>query len=68
MIRLLPERSWRADSSRTYPSCSIAARTLALVPSPTVSGRLITLETVPTDTPAARATSLMLAAPPISHH
>ncbi|GAB3232749.1 hypothetical protein GCM10027447_28680 [Glycomyces halotolerans] len=39
---------------------AIAACTRRLVFSATASGRLSTLETVPTETPAARATSFML--------
>src|SRR5487761_402514 len=60
IVRLRPARSWRADSLRTNPSALIAACTRARVSSETMSGRLRTLETVPTDTPACAATSLML--------
>lgn len=59
MIRLRPALSWRADSLRTYPSSSMAASTRDRVSGSTASGRLITLETVPTETPAFRATSLI---------
>lgn len=37
----------------------MAASTLALVSEATESGRLMTFETVPTETPATRATSLI---------
>ena len=42
------------------PSSLIAAWTRALVRSATTSGRFSTLETVPSDTPARAATSLIL--------
>ncbi len=58
-MRLRPARSWRAESLRTYPSRLIADSTRILVGPATVSGRLRTFDTVPTETPAARATSLM---------
>jgi hypothetical protein len=45
---------------RTKPSAAIASSTRCRVPSLTVSGRLRTLLTVPTETPARPATSLML--------
>jgi hypothetical protein len=61
MVRLRPARSWRADSFLMKPSCSMAARTRLRVGSATMSGRFSTLETVPTETPAWAATSLMLA-------
>ncbi|GFJ78539.1 hypothetical protein Phou_027190 [Phytohabitans houttuyneae] len=55
-----PRRSWRAASLGTNPSSAIAASTRARVAFATMSGRLRTLETVPTDTPAWLATSRML--------
>ena len=63
MTRLLPARSWRADSLRTKPSSAIAASTRARVVGRTRCGRLSTLETVPIETPARSATSLMPAGP-----
>ena len=60
MVRLRPARSWRADSFLTKPSALIAAFTRSRVGWATMSGRFSTLETVPTDTPACAATSLML--------
>ena len=61
MVRLRPARSWRADSFLMKPSCLMASLTRLLVGSATMSGRFSTLETVPTETPACAATSLMLA-------
>src|SRR6478609_2271528 len=58
--RLRPARSWRADSLRTQPSFSIASSTRRRVRSDTTPGELITLDTVPTETPASAATSLTL--------
>jgi uncharacterized protein YgbK (DUF1537 family) len=60
-VRLRPARRCRADSLRTKPSAAIAAWTRSRVAGATVSGRLRTLLTVPTETPAAAATSRMLA-------
>ncbi len=60
--RLRPIRSCRADSLRTYPSSSMASCTRRRLVSVTVSGRLRTLLTVPMETPARAATSLMLTA------
>lgn len=62
MIRLRPALSCRADSLRTYPSSSMAASTRVRVSGSTASGRLITWDTVPTEIPACRATSLIPAA------
>jgi hypothetical protein len=59
MVRLLPARSCRAVSLRTNPSSTIAAWTRVRVFSLTRCGRLSTLDTVPTDTPARAATSFM---------
>src|SRR5690349_682066 len=61
MVRLSPARSWRAGSLRTKPSSWIARSTRARRSGLTRSGRLRTLLTVPSETPASRATSLMLA-------
>ena len=60
IVRLRPARSWRADSLRTKPSSRIEALTRSRVGRATMSGRLSTLETVATETPACAATSLML--------
>ena len=60
IVRLRPARSWRADSLRMKPSSLMAARTRLRVGSATTSGRFSTLETVPRETPARAATSLML--------
>jgi hypothetical protein len=60
IVRLRPARSWRADSFRTKPSSLIEAFTRSRVGRATMSGRLSTLETVATETPAWAATSLML--------
>ena len=60
MMRLRPARSWRADSFLMKPSDLIAAWTRLRVDSATTPGRLSTLDTVPTETPARAATSLML--------
>ena len=60
IVRLRPARSWRADSFRTKPSSLIEAFTRSRVARATMSGRLSTLETVATETPAWAATSLML--------
>ena len=60
MVRLRPARSWRAGSLRTKPRAMIANCTRVRVSSATRSGRFKTLETVPTETPARAATSLML--------
>ena len=67
MIRLLPARSWRADSLRTKPRSAMADSTRALVSGRTRSGRLSTFETVPTETPARSATSLIPAGPSNDH-
>jgi hypothetical protein len=63
IVRLRPARSWRADSFLTKPSSVIAACTRTRVGAATISGRLMTLETVATETPAWAATSLMLTGP-----
>ena len=60
IMRLRPARSCRADSFRTNPRALIEACTRSRVEAATTSGRFITLDTVPTDTPACAATSLML--------
>src|SRR6516162_3780250 len=60
IVRLRPARSWRADSFLTNPRALIAAFTRSRVDGATMSGRFSTLETVPTETPACAATSLML--------
>ncbi|GAA4730285.1 hypothetical protein GCM10023328_06440 [Modestobacter marinus] len=60
-MRLRPARRWRADSLRTKPSAVIALSTRSRVAGLTESGRLRTLLTVPTETPAWTATSRMLA-------
>ena len=60
-VRLWPARSWRAASLRTKPSSLIAERTRWEAAAETLAGRLSTLDTVPTDTPARAATSRMLA-------
>ena len=57
MLRLRPARSCRAASLRTKPSSAIAFCTRSTVAGATFSGLLSTLETVPTDTDAAAATS-----------
>ena len=57
-MRLVPIRSWRANSLRTKPRSAIARSTRSRVAALTTAGRLSTLETVPSDTPAAAATSL----------
>ena len=54
---LRPCRSWRAASLRTQPSSSMAACTRSAVSALTLPGWFSTLDTVPTDTPARRATS-----------
>jgi hypothetical protein len=56
-VRLVPARSWRADSLRTNPRSAIARSTRSRVRALTTSGRFITFETVPSETPAAAATS-----------
>ena len=58
-VWMVPARSCRAEALRTNCSSSIASRTRSRVVSLTWSGRLSTLETVPTDTPARLATSVM---------
>jgi len=62
IVRLRPARSWRAASLRTNPRRSMDACTRATVSGATFSGRLSTLETVPTETPASSATSRTLTA------
>ena len=57
-LRLRPARSWLAAALRTKPSFSIAVLTRSRVAAETRSGWLSTLDTVPTETPASRATSL----------
>ena len=61
-VELVPARSWRAASLRRYPSVSIAFCTRVMDSAETSSGRLSTLDTVPTETPASLATSRMLVA------
>ena len=58
--QLRPARSCRAASLRTKPSRSIAACTRATVSGPTLSDRLRTFDTMPTETDAAAATSFTL--------
>src|SRR6478609_8651126 len=60
MVRERPAASCLADALGTKPSSAIAASTLARVAARTAAGRLSTLETVPSETPARAATSLML--------
>src|SRR5689334_4846424 len=60
MVRLRPAASWRAEALGTNPSSAMADSTRARVAGRTESGRFRTLETVPSDTPALAATSLML--------
>ena len=60
-VRETPARSCRAEALRWKFSSSMACSTLARVLSATDSGRLSTFDTVPTETPAAAATSLTLA-------
>ena len=60
MLRLRPARSCRAASLRTKPSSSIACWTRSTVDGDTFEGRFRTLETVPTETDAAAATSRTL--------
>src|SRR5262249_4646228 len=60
MVRERPAASCRAEAFGTKPSRAIAASTRARVAGRTEDGWLSTLETVPTDTPARKATSLML--------
>src|SRR5688572_27945435 len=67
MLRLLPTRSCRAASLRTYCSSRIAARTRAAVSAETRPRPLRTFDTVAGDTFAAAATSLTLACPFILH-
>ncbi len=55
-----PARSVAADPFGTQPSAAIASRTRSRVASATRSGRFTTFETVPTDTPACSATSLIV--------
>src|SRR4051812_26506790 len=57
MMLLRPARSCRADSLRTKPRSLIACSTRRRVGSRTICGRFKTFETVPTETPAAAATS-----------
>ena len=58
--RLAPARSCLADSLRVKPRAAMASSTARRVGSATMSGRLSTLETVPTATPARAATSFTL--------
>src|SRR5690349_19579256 len=55
-----PTRSWRAEPLRTSPNSSMAFWTRERVSSETNSGWFSTLETVPSKTPAWRATSCIL--------
>ena len=63
-----PARSVAAELFGTQPSVAIASRTRTRVESVTRSGRFTTLETVPTDTPARSATSLMVTAGGLAMH
>ena len=62
-VRLLPTRSWWAALLRTKPVLSMASRTLERVGAATVEGLFNTFDTVPTDTCARRATSLIVTRP-----
>jgi hypothetical protein len=59
-VSVVPAARLRAALLRTNPRWAIAASTLRRVVSATRSGRFSTFETVPTATPALRATSSML--------
>ena len=61
MTRLRPARRLRADALGTKPISSITFCTFRSVRGANISGRFIALETVPKETPAAFATSLILA-------
>ena len=61
ITRFRPARRLRADAFGTKPISSITFCTLRRVSGANTSGRLIALETVPKETPAALATSLILA-------
>ena len=63
-----PARSVAAEPFGTQPSVEIASRTRTRVDSVTRSGRLTTFETVPTDTPARSATSLIVTAGAFAIH
>jgi hypothetical protein len=58
-VFVVPARRLRAALLRTNPRSAIAASTLWRLASVTVSGRLSTLDTVPRETPARSATSVM---------
>src|SRR5215218_6984347 len=60
MTPLRPAARCRAEAFGTKLSSEMAASTRARVEGRTMSGRLRTLETVPSETPALAATSLML--------
>src|SRR5699024_12115570 len=67
MVFARPTTSERATWLRTNPSSVIAACTRSCVTSDTTEGRLRTLDTVPRETPACRATSSIVGvAPPPS--
>src|SRR4029079_8433490 len=59
-MSLRPDPRWRAEAWGTNPVLAMAAPTRARVAGRTSSGWLRTFETVPDDTPAAAATSLMV--------
>ena len=59
IVRLRPARRCRPASLRMKPNSTIARWTLRRVASLTDSGRLRTFDTVPTETPARFATSLI---------
>jgi hypothetical protein len=59
-VVMVPARSVRAEPLGTNDSASIAWSTRSRVGADTRSGRFSTFETVPSETPACRATSLML--------
>ncbi|GAA3095396.1 hypothetical protein GCM10020001_009290 [Nonomuraea salmonea] len=60
IVLLCPARSVEAEPCRTNPSSLMAASTRSRVAGATLPGRFSTLETVPGETPASAATSLML--------
>ena len=62
-VRLLPTRSWWAALLRTKPVLSIASSTRERVGGETVAGLFNTLDTVPTETCASLATSLIVTRP-----
>ncbi len=58
--RVLPARRVRAEALGTKPKSEMAFWTFFKVAGAKISGRLIAFETVPRETPAFRATSLIL--------